>query len=64
MVKNEISNLVELYRFGFTIFIVILCFINLFSGLKKISEIDDIVKKKQSGGGIGRRILTRKAAEM
>ena len=36
----EVGTLVEVCRWGFSILVVIYCFLILFKGLKDISEID------------------------
>ncbi len=41
----EVGTLFEVIRWGFSIFIVVWCFSILFTGLKDINEIDDIMKE-------------------
>ena len=43
----EIGTLFEVFRFGFAIFIVLRCFSILFTGVKDIHEIDDIMKDRK-----------------
>lgn len=44
----EVETLVEVCRWGFSIIIVLWCFSILFTGLKDINEIDDIMKDRKS----------------
>ena len=42
----NIETLFEVCKWGFSIFIVIWCFLNMFAGLKDITEINNIMKDK------------------
>lgn len=44
----KLETLFELIKCGFSIFIIIWCFANLFTGLKDISKIDDIMKDRKT----------------
>ncbi len=42
----EVGTLFEMCRWGFSIFIVVCCFSSLFTGLKDMNEIDNIMNTK------------------
>lgn len=44
----EVETIFELCIWGFPIFIIIWCFSILFTGLKEINEINDIMKGRES----------------
>jgi hypothetical protein len=42
----EVGTLIEVIRWGFSIFVVVWCFSMLYTGIKDMNDIDDIMKKK------------------
>lgn len=44
----EVGTLFEVIRWGFSIFFVIWCFSILYTGIKDMNDIDDIMKDRKS----------------